>query len=60
VREWLGTWRGKKAYALFSVRDPQPFLRDIWRVLRTLTSKTERRKRGFAIAAADQPSRDLT
>lgn len=60
VREWLGTWRGKKAYALFSLRDPQPFLRDIWRVLRTLTSKTERQKRGFAIAAADQPSRDLT
>ena len=45
LKEWWHSWRGRKAYALFSWRDPAPFFGDIARVLRLLLSPQERRKR---------------
>lgn len=45
VREWLRSWRGPKAYALFSLRDPGPFVSDAWRVMRVLLSPAERNRR---------------
>lgn len=29
LREWLASWRGRKAHAVFSVRDPLPFVFDV-------------------------------
>ena len=31
LREWLTSVRGQKAYAVLSLRDPIPFLADLWR-----------------------------
>ena len=36
LRDWVRSLRGPKAFALFSWRDPSPFLSDAWRVLRRL------------------------
>ncbi|MFP3913598.1 MAG: carboxylate--amine ligase [Actinomycetota bacterium] len=43
--EWLRSWRGKKAFALFSWSDPMPFLSDLRRVAWTVVSPGQRRKR---------------
>ena len=32
LREWIRSLRGRKAHAMFSMRDPAPFLFDLWRV----------------------------
>ena len=32
--QWWASWRGRKAYAYFSLRDPKPFIYDLWRVFR--------------------------
>ena len=32
LREWARSWRGKKAYAVFSWRDPKPFFGDLKKV----------------------------
>ena len=45
--DWWRSWRGRKTYALFSWRDPQPFLHDIIRVAGVLFSAKERRKRNY-------------
>lgn len=45
--EWLRSLRGRKAYALFSWRDPGPFLGDLARAGRLFFSRAERRKRDF-------------
>lgn len=45
VREWGRSWRGKKAFALFSRKDPGPFLQDLRRAVRLFCNKNERRKR---------------
>ncbi len=29
--QWWSSWRGKKAFAYFSLRDPAPFIHDLWR-----------------------------
>ena len=60
ISQWLQSWRGHKAYALFSLRDPRPFLSDTWRVVRTMMSSEERRRRDWTIEAEsvtvpDQP-----
>jgi D-aspartate ligase len=60
ISQWLQSWRGHKAYALFSLRDPRPFLSDTWRVVRTMMSSEERRRRDWTIetesvTAPDQP-----
>lgn len=47
--DWWRSWRGPKAYALFSLRDPRPFLSDGWRVARTVLSREERRRRDRTI-----------
>lgn len=44
LRQWLGSLRGRKAYALFSWRDPGPFIGDLARVVR-LAFKKKARKR---------------
>lgn len=38
LREWRRSWRGLKADALFSLRDPLPFLSDVARAVRRLLS----------------------
>lgn len=44
LREWVRSLRGKKMYALFSWRDPGPFLGDLSRVIRlALGRKREKR-----------------
>jgi predicted ATP-grasp superfamily ATP-dependent carboligase len=47
--DWLESWRGRKAHALFSLRDPGPFLSDTWRVARALFSHAERQRRRMTI-----------
>jgi predicted ATP-grasp superfamily ATP-dependent carboligase len=47
--DWMRSWRGPKAFALFSLRDPGPFLSDGWRVARTILSTTERDRRRWTI-----------
>lgn len=42
---WYRSWRGRKAYAVFSWSDPLPFLADIWRAFSVLLSRKERAKR---------------
>lgn len=46
-RQWLQSWRGRKAYALFSWKDPGPFLGDLARAARLFSSRKERLKRDF-------------
>ena len=46
-RQWLQSWRGRKTYALFSLKDPGPFLGDLARAVRLFLSKKERVKRDF-------------
>ena len=42
LKEWRRSWRGLKTDALFSWRDPVPFLSDVARaVLRLLSGKEE-------------------
>ncbi len=45
LKEWWRSWRGPKAHALFSWRDPLPFLWDLQRVLRMFLTPSERAKR---------------
>ncbi len=35
LRDWWRSWRGKKAHAVFSWRDPLPFVLDLWHALRS-------------------------
>lgn len=42
LKGWLDSWRGKKAYAVFSWKDPAPFFFDILRVLRLALKKEQR------------------
>ena len=48
LREWIRSWRGKKAFAIFSWRDPRPFLGDLRKVLALALSPGSLRKRGLA------------
>ncbi len=45
LRDWWRSLRGPKAYALFSLRDPAPFLADLAQALRLFLSSEERQKR---------------
>ncbi len=45
--QWWHSFRGRKTYALFSWRDPVPFLSDLARMARVLLSQEERRKRNY-------------
>ncbi len=47
LAQWLRSWRGPKAFAVFSWRDPAPFLWDVARVIRLLFSSEERAKRQY-------------
>jgi predicted ATP-grasp superfamily ATP-dependent carboligase len=47
LKEWWRSWRGRKAYALFSWRDPAPFLGDLLKAMRNFFSPQTRRKRNF-------------
>jgi len=38
LRQVLSSWHGKKACAVFSLRDPMPFLADLWNSFRKLVS----------------------
>jgi predicted ATP-grasp superfamily ATP-dependent carboligase len=48
LKEWRRSWHGLKTDAVFSWRDPVPFLSDIIHVVRVLLSDKERRKKYFA------------
>ncbi len=45
LKEWWRSWRGHKIYALFSWRDPVPFLVDLQRAIRLFLIPQERKKR---------------
>lgn len=45
--DWWRSIRGRKGYALFSWRDPLPFLSDLVDLFRLLLSTKERQKRGL-------------
>ncbi len=45
VRAWLQSWKGVKGYALFSWRDPVPFLADIWKSLAKVLNRRRRKTR---------------
>jgi len=47
LKEWWRSWRGRKAYALFSWSDPGPFLGDLTRAARLFMSAEERAKRDY-------------
>lgn len=55
-RDWWKTWRGKKAYAVFSWSDPLPFLVDIGRVLGILGSKQKSKFRQPSLKAGKPAS----
>jgi hypothetical protein len=52
LREWWQSWRGRKAYALFSWTDPVPFLADLKRVIGLLVSSRRRNQRSLTENAA--------
>jgi D-aspartate ligase len=60
LRDWARSWRGPKAFALFSLRDPRPFLSDGWRVARALLSRAERDRRRWSIDVDDPGGGDAT
>jgi D-aspartate ligase len=47
LKEWHLSWRGRKAYDLFSWTDLGPFLGDLQRSIRLYLSPEERRKRDY-------------
>lgn len=47
IADWWRSLRGRKAYALFSWRDPAPFLSDLFATARLSLSAEERKKRGL-------------
>lgn len=47
LKAWWRTWRGRKAYALFSWHDPGPFWGDLQNATRLFLSPQERRKRAY-------------
>jgi predicted ATP-grasp superfamily ATP-dependent carboligase len=48
LAEWWRSWQGLKADALFSWRDPAPFIADGLRVAQVSLSAAERQKRNYA------------
>lgn len=52
-KEWWKSLQGKKAYAVFSWKDPLPFLWDIFRFIRLGISSNERRKRDHRLPVAE-------
>lgn len=61
LRDWFRSWRGKKAYAIFSWRDPRPFVGDLGKVIRLAMSPGELRKRGLVRGAASRrPEKDAS
>jgi D-aspartate ligase len=47
LRDWLKSWQGPKAFAIFSWNDQGPFWGDLQRAVRLFCSKKERKKRDF-------------
>jgi len=43
--QWYRSWRGRKAYAVFSWSDPLPFFADFWRAFTILFSPSKRAER---------------
>lgn len=53
---WYRSWRGRKAFAVFSWSDPLPFWADVWRAFLVLLSRDERKKRDHPLNAGLTPS----
>ena len=49
VGDWYRSLRGRKAHAVFSLRDPMPFIADWWRAICTACSRKERALRAPVI-----------
>lgn len=47
LQDWWRSWRGPKVDALFSWRDPGPFIGDLGNAVRLFSSKSERQKRSL-------------
>ena len=47
ISDWLKSYKGPKAYALFSWRDPKPFIGDFFRALFLVLLPKERKKRNY-------------
>ena len=58
LSEWWQSWRGRKAYAVFSWSDPVPFLADLINAARTVFSRRERHKRDFQAPAGRNNGHD--
>ena len=57
LREWWRSRRGTKAFALFSWKDPGPFLADWKHALRVYLSPVERKKRSYQdLAQCNDPT----
>ncbi|HEX6811541.1 MAG TPA: carboxylate--amine ligase [Planctomycetota bacterium] len=55
LRQWFSSWRGRKAHAIFSWRDPVPFLCDVKKALTMALAKRWRRR---SAAALEQSPRE--
>ena len=51
LADWYRSWRGPKAYAVFSWSDPKPFWADLWRAIGILASRKERALRRQNVTA---------
>ena len=47
LKSWWRSYRGRKTYALFSWRDPAPFLYDLKNAIQVFLSPQERKKRDY-------------
>lgn len=56
LADWYRSWRGRKAYAVFSWSDPMPFWADLWNAFGILFSRKKRalRRRSATIPSADR------
>jgi len=52
IKDWIRSWKGPKAFAVFSTSDPLPFLGDIYRSIKLYLSPSERQKRTPQIPSA--------
>lgn len=55
LREWWQSWKGRKAYAIFSLTDPAPFIADIFRTAGLALGKP-RRPKGQRSVESPEPS----
>lgn len=60
LRQLIQSWRGRKAHAVFSWRDPYPFVHDLWRACRAACASWLRRPRRARVGALAAPRRSIS